>query len=445
MTLHEFDVNERVTKDVAKLMKPWALPIPRKICFTNCKVVDVYNNKIVKANVTTENGKFTEISSAEPEIDALIVDCSGKYLCPGLIDNHVHVLSVPGETDLTKLMLMSKTKALTRIGYVCESMLARGFTTLRDCGGTDALVKQAIAEGSIKGPRLLIAGHAISQTGGHGDMRPGDVPGESFDSCGCHLNLLGVVADGVPECYKTAREEMRRGADFIKIMGSGGVASPTDRIENLQYCDDEIQALVKVAKSYGTYVTAHAYTPASIQHCINNGVKGIEHGNLIDDETAKLMAKNGCFLTPTLVTYKIMASDDYSFFFSPDTMQKNKQVLYKGLESLGIAKRNKVKVCFGSDLLGPMGVYQCQEFFIRSKFLSSHEVLMSATVTPAECNGLQDKLGQIRKSFIADMIMLSENPLKDVSILDEPEKYLNMVMKEGLVYFSSHENLTVDV
>lgn len=445
MQTTDFDVNERVTKDVAKLMKPWALPLPRKLCFINCSVVDVLKNKIVHANVTTENGKFTTISSAEPDIDAVTIDCSGKYLCPGLFDNHVHVLAVPGETDLAKSMLMSKTKVLTRIGFACESMLARGFTTLRDCGGCDALVKLAIADGSLKGPRLLVAGHAISQTGGHGDMRPGDTPGELFDSCGCHLNLLGVVADGVPECYKTAREEMRRGADFIKIMGSGGVASPTDKIDNLQYCDDEIQAIVRVADSYGTYVTAHAYTPAAIQHCIKNGVKGIEHGNLIDDETAKLMAKKGCYLTPTLVTYKIMASDNYSFFFNSDTMEKNKQVLYKGLESLNIAKRNKVKMCFGSDLLGPLGVYQCQEFFIRSKFLTAHEVLMSATVMPAECNGLSGSLGQIKEGFFADMIMLSENPLNDVSILDEPEKYLKMVMKEGLIFFTSDVNCTADV
>lgn len=446
MKVEDFDVDERVTKDVKQLMKPWRLPKPRKICFTNCNVIDVLNNKVLaNVNVTTDRGVFVDISSTQPDSDTFVVDCAGKYLCPGLFDNHVHVLAVPGESDLGKLMLMPKIKAMTRIGYVCAAMLARGFTTLRDCGGADALIKHAIADGSMRGPRLLIAGHAISQTGGHGDMRSGDLPGESFDSCGCHINLLGVVADGVPECYKVAREEMRRGADFIKMMGSGGVASPTDKIENLQYCDDEIQALVRVAESYGTYVTAHAYTPASIQHCISNGVKGIEHGNLIDDQTAKMMAKNGCYLTPTLVTYKIMASDNYSFFFTKDTMEKNKQVLYKGLESLSIAKRNKVKMCFGSDLLGPMGVYQLQEFFIRSKFLTSHEVLMSATVTPAECNGLSEKLGQIKQNFIADMIMLEKNPLEDVSILDEPEKYLTMVMKDGLIFSSSHEGLTSDV
>lgn len=446
MQIKDFDVNERITKDLSLLMAPWKLPTPTKFCFINCKVVDVAANAVITdVNVTTKDGKIASILSKDPESDCQIVDCQGNYLCPGLIDNHVHLQCVPGEKDLTKLMTMSKTKALTRVGQVGKASLARGFTTLRDCGGTDHLVKQAIDEGAMHGPRLITAGHAISQTGGHGDMRSGDMDGEAFDSCGCHMNLVGKVADGVAECYKAAREELRRGADFIKMMGSGGVASPTDKISNLQYCDDEIQALVRVADSYGTYVTAHAYTPESIQHCIKNGVKGIEHGNLIDDETAKLMAEKGCYLTPTLVTYKVMASDQFSFFFSEDTMVKNRQVLYKGLDALTIAKKNNVKMCFGSDLLGPMGVYQTQEFFIRGKILPAHDVLMSATITPAEYNGLGDKLGQIKEGFIADLIMLGANPLKDVSILDEPEKYLKMVMKEGIVYESSHEGVKTDV
>lgn len=446
MQLPDFDVNERVDKDIETILKPWKLPKARKICFTNCKVVDVVNNQIITdVNVTTFGGKIISISNARIDSSAEVIDCEGSYICPGLIDNHVHVQCVPGELDLLKLMLMPKTKAMTRMATVCESIIARGFTTVRDCGGTEYAIKHAVEEGSILGPRLIIAGHAISQTGGHGDMRPGDMPGDSFDSCACHMNLLGKVADGVPECYKAAREEMRRGANFIKMMGSGGVASPTDKITDLQYCDDEIQALVSVAKSYGTYVTAHAYTPASIQRCIKNGVKGIEHGNLIDDETAKMMAENDCYLTPTLVTYKVMASDQFSFFFNEDTMVKNRQVLYKGLESLNIAKRNKVKTCFGSDLLGPMGVYQTQEFFIRSKYLTAQEVLLSATVTPAECNGLGDKLGQVKENYIADIIMLSANPLEDVSILDEPEKYLKLVMKEGIIYKSAHQGVKSDV
>lgn len=455
----DFDVNERVTKDFKKLMKPWALPTPKKYCFKNVNVIDVLNNKIIEsAIVCTENGKITSIS-VEPiqnGADSVvidkdgncdeheIIDCEGKYLCPGLFDNHVHVVSVPGEKDLQKSMLMSKTTVITRMGKICKDMLDRGFTTLRDCGGTEAYIKNAINDGSIHGPRLVIAGHAISQTGGHGDFMPAELPEGSFDSCSCHLNLLGKVADGVDECYKAAREELRRGADFIKMMGSGGVASPTDKITNVQYCDDEIQALVRIAKSYGTYVTAHAYTPESIQHCIRNGVKGIEHGNLLDEKTAKIMAENGAYLTPTLVTYKIMASEQFSSFFSEDTKSKNLQVLYKGLDAIKIAKEQNVKICYGSDLLGPLGGYQTQEFFIRGKILSAHDVLVSATITPAEMNGLQDQLGQIKEGFIADMILLDKNPLEDIAILDEPEKHLRFVMKEGLVYTSKFSKVPTD-
>lgn len=222
MQLPDFDVNERVNKDLGTVLKPWKLPKARKICFTNCKVVDVVNNQILTGvNVTTSSGKIVNVSSAKVDSDAEEIDCHGNYICPGLIDNHMHVQSVPGELDLLKLMLMPKTKALARMSVVCESIIARGFTTVRDCGGTDYSIKHAVEEGSILGPRLIIAGHAISQTGGHGDMRPGDMPGESFDSCSCHMNLLGKVADGVSECYKAAREEMRRGANFIKMMGSG--------------------------------------------------------------------------------------------------------------------------------------------------------------------------------------------------------------------------------
>ncbi|SJM88855.1 related to imidazolonepropionase and related amidohydrolases [Zygosaccharomyces bailii] len=199
---------------------------------------------------------------------------------------------------------MPKTTALMRVRFTLQAALARGFTTLRDCGGAEGYIKAALEEGSIKGPRLITCDHAVSQTGGHGDMRSPELPGKAFDSCSCDMNDSGVIADCVGQCYKAAREEFRRGANFIKIMGGGGVASPTDRISNLQFCEEEIQALVKFANTYHTYVTAHAYTSEAIQKCLRLGVKGIEHGNLLDEETAELMLKLGCYLTPTLVSYK---------------------------------------------------------------------------------------------------------------------------------------------
>lgn len=448
MSIPELDVNERVTKDVSKLISPWKYPERKKYCLKGASIIDVVNGNIIaNASVFTENGKISRIvvdNVAESD-EYVTIDCSGKYLCPGLFDSHVHLQCVPGEADLMRLSFMPKNAAYMRVANNCENMLKRGFTSVRDCGGTDACVKNAIDEGIINGPRLLISGHALSQTGGHGHMVPRGLPGTAFDSCSCHMNNVGVVADGVDECYKAAREELRRGADFIKIMAGGGVASPSDKISHLQYCDDEMQAIVRVAKQFGTYVTAHSYTPESIKRCLRNGVRGIEHGNLLDEESAKLMAEKGCYLTPTLVTYKVMASDQFRSFLSPESQVKNQQVLKDGLNSLLLAKKHGVKVCYGSDLLGPLVGYQTQEFFIRGKVLSAHDVLLSATVTPAEMIGVADRLGQIKQGYLADILMLSKNPLDDITVFDEPEKYLDFVMKDGRIHYSSCSNIETDI
>ncbi|KAM3163149.1 Amidohydro-rel domain-containing protein [Lachancea thermotolerans] len=435
------DVNERNNKKLEDLAVPWRFKPLQKHCIKNTNLIDVVKGTTLpEAYIFVEDGKISrvEFGSGQP-VDAdsneyQIIDGTGKYVTPGLFDNHVHMASVTGELDLGKLMTMPKTVSLLRVRYTMEASLARGFTTVRDCGGAESYIKAAVNDGSVIGPRMITCGHAISQTGGHGDLRPGNLPASAFESCSCHYGQVGVVADGVGECYKVAREEFRRGADFIKIMAGGGVASPTDKITNVQFCHDEIRALVDVANTYHTYVTAHAYTAESIQNCIKLGVRGIEHGNLLDEETAELMAKLGCYLTPTLVTYKIMASDQFGSFLGPVNSQKNAEVLSQGIDALKIAQSKGVKICYGSDLLGPLAGYQTQEFFIRGKVQTAQEVLLSATVTPAEMNGLGDKLGQIKPGFIADLLLMNSNPLNDIAILDEPETNLVFVMKEGRIY-----------
>ncbi|CAI4061503.1 hypothetical protein N7582_001912 [Saccharomyces uvarum] len=441
MTTKDIDVNEGMNKSLADLVAPWRPKPLEKYCISNTNLIDVVSGTTCpEAYIFIENGVISkvEFGSGKPitvDKDVFnIIDGTGKYVTPGLFDNHVHIASVAGEADLGKLMRMPSTIALLRVRYTLEAALARGFTTVRDCGGAEAFLKTEILQGTLKGPRMITCGHAISQTGGHGDLRSGDLPASAFDSCTCHYGQVGVVADGVPECYRAAREEFRRGADFIKIMGGGGVASPTDKISNKQFCDDEISALVNVANGYHTYVTAHAYTPEAIENCIKLGVKGIEHGNLLDEHTAELMAELNCYLTPTLVTYKVMASDQFSAFLGPENSRKNAEVLYKGIEAMKIAQSKKVKICFGSDLLGPLYGYQTQEFRIRGKVQTAQEVLLSATVTPAEMNGLDNKLGQIKPGFIADLLMMNSNPLENIEILDEPETNLLLVMKDGRIF-----------
>jgi len=339
--------------------------------------------------------------------------------------------------------------------------LERGFTSVRDCGGASLALKEAIQDGVIPGPRLFICGHGISQTGGksshlpkevrdqklsgsgHGDVRKSHEPGSI--TCGGHVKGLGRVADGVDECQKAVREELRSGADFIKIMCSGGVASPTDKLESTQYTPKEIRAMTTIAANMGTYVTAHAYTPAAIKQAIENGVRGIEHGNLIDRETAELMASKGCYLTPTLVTYATMASEEFEGFLTPENTAKNREVLKVGLNSIKLAHEAGVTMCFGSDLLGPMGYTQSREFGLRGQVLDAKTVLQSATVNAARLLSMDGVLGQIREGFAADLLVLNANPLEDIGVLEGAEKHFLAVIKEGRVFSSRWSKLPVDI
>ena len=314
--------------DFDRLLRPWKPAAPRQYIFTNANVIDPVAGKVVpQCTVHLSRGVIQSVVSSQgmaegqQSISALpprtvasiapqpsssetvTIDLQGRYLCPGLIDNHVHLVSVPGGNGLADLWRMTPDQAKLRQPWVCQQILRRGFTTVRDCGGATLTLKQAIAEGVFPGPRVFMAGQALSQTGGHADMRSAH---ESGDICCCGGGgsgslQLGVVTDGVPECLRNAREQLRSGADFIKIMASGGVASPTDALTNVQFSAEEIQAITGVTNSYKTFATAHAYTVETVRHAIENGVKSIEHGNMIDFETARMMAAKDVFLTPTLI------------------------------------------------------------------------------------------------------------------------------------------------
>lgn len=429
-------------------IKPWTRPAPQGYKFINANIVDVESGTI-KENTTliTTEGKITYVGS-ESSIPASqtnleTVDCQGKYLCPGLFDAHVHLCAVPGFSDLSKAFGNPNDVHLLRQPYTASQMLHRGFTSIRDCGGAQLALKEAIEDGVFPGPRVFIAGHALSQFGGHGDLRG---PHEATECCGgTHSNNhLGRMCNGVPECMAAVREEIRCGADFIKIMGSGGVASPTDKLEHLQFTAAEIQAMVECADNAGTFVTAHAYTVKAIRHCIDNGVRGIEHGNFVDPPTAKLMAEKGVYLTPTLIAYAQMASERWKNYLPIESQTKNSIVLKSGLEALRVASEAGVIMCYGSDLLGPLGSAQTHEFALRSQVLSSLEILRSATVNPAKMMGYADELGQIKEGFYADLVILNKNPLEDVTVFDKPDAHVLGVMKDGRVYKSRWDTLLED-
>ncbi len=376
------------------------------------------------------DGKIQEISTDLPSHPGVEeIDLSGYTIIPGLIDAHVHVTAV--DFNLANTWFAESEVAIQAEKYL-EAMLMRGFTTVRDAGGADWGLAEAVRKGLIKGSRLFFSGKALSPTGGHGDFR---FKTAAFEPCGCCCSgsYLSRIADGISEVRTAVRDELRKGATQIKIMASGGVASPNDKITDRQYSKEEIRAIVEEAADRDLYVMAHAYTPPAIARCIECGVRTIEHGNLLDMDAAKMMASRGAYLVPTLVTYKALAELGEKLRFPPESMQKLKAVREKGLEALDIARKAGVKIGFGTDLLGVEGhKMQLQEFAIRNAVETPHQILTSATLINAEILQMQGRLGVISPGAIADLLVLKGNPFEDLSLLNE-DNYA-IIMKEGVIF-----------
>lgn len=438
-------------KDTTKMaqvqaLKPWTTVPRKRYRLVNATIIDVKDGQVYQhcaidllngrihrlSKLSQESSPGDEVMSWTHRDELTIIDLEGKFIMPGLIDCHVHLATPPGEDGLRDTMSQDPDTSLLRQPFLAHQMLRRGFTTVRDCGGAGLAIKEALAEGLVLGPRLITAGHGISQTGGHGDMRSSK-DGE-YQCCGGNVRGLGRIADGVEQCLHAAREEIRQGADFIKIMASGGVVSSTDRLTNIQYTPAEIQAFCSVAKDCNTYVTAHAYTPAAIRNAVTNGVLGIEHGNLIDEATAKLMAVKGAYLTPTLVTYEAMASKDFGSFLPPSIAAKNLQVLEAGLQSIKVADEAGVTMCYGTDLLGPLQIKQNDGFrLLRQAGQSPLKILQSTTINAAKMLRHEEQVGRIKEGYFADLIILNANPLEDIEVMCKPERHLLAVIKDGRV------------
>ncbi len=360
--------------------------------------------------------------------DAPIRDLKGKSLLPGLIDCHVHAMALTA--DLTRLERLPVSFVAAHAGKILAGMLQRGFTTVRDAGGADWGLKEAVRIGLINGPRLFIAGFALSQTGGHGDFRS---PTTDVDSCPCCSLRAGLarIADGVTEVRRAARDELRKGADQIKVMASGGVASPTDPIDNTQYSLEEMSAIVEEARAWNTYVMAHAYTPKAIMRSVQCGVRTIEHGNLIDDVAARAVAQHGAFVVPTLVTYEAIERHGRQFGFPEESLAKLDRVARAGLESLETCRRNGVRMGHGSDLLGEMHGHQGREFALKGEVLSPADVLACATTVNAEILGRAGELGVVQPNALADLIVIDGDPLKDLALLGTDGPHLKAVIKGG--------------
>ncbi|HEX3952071.1 MAG TPA: amidohydrolase family protein [Stellaceae bacterium] len=357
------------------------------------------------------------------------VDLRGRTLMPGLIDAHIHLLLA--EVNLHLLDGVPLTLLAAKGGASAKAMLMRGFTTVRDTGGADFGMKVALESGLFEGPRLFIAGAPISQTGGHGDFRHKT---QTMFECACcsGVAFAARVADGVPEVLKAVRDELRKGADHIKIMASGGVASQADPLESLQYRIDEIEAAVGEATRWGKYVCAHAYSAQAVHRAVSNGVRTIEHGNLIDAPTAALMAERGAFLVPTLVAYDALQRRGPDYGLSSYSLEKNKIVLEAGLRSLELAREAGVQIGFGSDLLGQLQNDHCREFLLRAEIMSPAEIIRSATLVNAEIVRQPGQLGEIVAGAFADLLVIDGDPLRDLGLFQDEGAHIPAIMKGGV-------------
>jgi imidazolonepropionase-like amidohydrolase len=335
------------------------------------------------------------------------------------------------EVNIRYLEAIPLTMMTVRAAALTRAMIDRGFTTVRDTGGADWGMRDGVAQGLLPGPRMFIAGRAIGPTGGHSDARRRtDVDSGACKCCNAMRFCLEVV-DGVDAVRAAVREQLRQGVDQIKIMVSGGVASPYDPLDSRQFSLDEIRTAVEEAEAFGRYTQAHAYTAEAITRAVSQGVRTVEHGNLIDEKSAALMKEKGAYLVANLVAYYAMRERAKEFGMTAEMLAKNDLVIDGGLKSLEICKRAGVPVGYGSDLLGQLQVDQSREFLLRREVLSPIEIIRQATIVGAEIVRMPGKLGVLKPGAFADILVVDGDPLKKLELLAGQGENLSVIMKAG--------------
>lgn len=400
------------------------------LLFINATLVDGVSDTALKNHqLLVEDGKISQISASPIDApSATVVDLKGKTLMPGLIDCHVHVIA--SSANLGQNAMLPDSLITARAGKIMQGMLNRGFTTVRDVGGADYGLKQALEEGLLNGPHLMICGKALSQTGGHTDYR-GRYDSRNADFYAKKLGALGRICNGVDEVRRAVREEIKAGAEFIKVMANGGVSSPSDPIDFLSFSVSELEAIVEEASNAQTYVSAHLYTDEAIRRAVNAGVHSLEHCNLITPETAALAASKGAMACPTLVTYEMLKNEGEQYGLQPDSIAKIDDVRLSGLDSLKIMFEAGLPMAYGSDLLGDMHVHQSGEFVIRNRVLPAAEVIRSATSIAARLLRKEGEIGCLTPGAWADLIVVNGNPLDDISLLTGQGKHIPLILQQG--------------
>ena len=402
------------------------------VLFTNGDVLDTENAVLVADQaVLVEGERILEVGPAASvrSAGARVIDLRGRVLMPGLVDSHVHVLAA--SANLGDVADWSPMYLTAHAAGILKGMLARGFTTVRDVGGGDHGLAQALEEGLLEGPRLIFGGRALSQTGGHADSRARAVtrqePGYPWSS-------MGRVCDGVDEVRRAVREEIKRGAHHIKLMLSGGVASPTDRVDSTQFSEEEIRAAVEEATAANIYVAGHAYTARAVERGLRCGVRSIEHGNLMAEGTPSVFLEHDAFYVPTLVTYSALAEHGREHGLSESSHAKVFDVLNQGLHALELAHRAGVPIAYGTDLLGAMHSMQSQEFRIRSEVQPAADIVRSATTVGARLLRREGQIGIVAPGALADLLVADGDPLEDIGVLADPDQHLHLIMKGGRIY-----------
>jgi imidazolonepropionase-like amidohydrolase len=400
---------------------------------TNATVIDATGADPRPGWLTIEGQRIRELGSGRPGAlpgSAQVIDCQGQTLLPGLIDGHVHTGSV-GPSIVDQQRSLRTSTLVIRTLEVLKETLDQGFTTARDCGGVDAGFREAVAEGRVPGARLSVSGRILSQTGGHGDWR---LPSETFDPNEHPAGVCSGVYDGVDAVRRGAREQIRQGVDFIKIMASGGAASPSDELDTSQYSLEEMQAIVFEAESAGKYVAAHCYSDRGIKLCCAAGIRTIEHGNLMTEASARLMAETGTYLVPTMATYVMISRHGKDLGLSTDFVRKINQALERGEHSMALALAAGVKIGSGSDLLGPMHTAKGLELELQGRVLGAMGAIVAATRTNAEIIRRERDLGTLEAGKLADLVLVKGDPLKDLTLFQNYAENLTLIVQDGNIY-----------
>lgn len=402
------------------------------LLLTNARIFDGVNEECAEGmSVLIDGSHIREVSEKEIRApDAQLIDVGGKTLMPGLIDLHTHAYTA--DVDLTQLEKVGTPYNALHAGRMLRHGLHCGFTTMRDIGGGDWSLAKALKDKIIEGPRFFYAGKILSMTGGHGDFRDMHDSEHEFGACSCSVvGTMSVIADGIDGCIKAAREELRRGAHCIKIMGSGGVTSPLDPIWMNQYRDDEIRAIVRECEERRTYVSSHCHPASGVRRSVEAGVRVIEHGTLMDAETAAFVAGKGAYVVPTLAIIFALMEGGSAMGISPVVMDKLKVAHKSAIEGLDHMRSANVKLGLGTDLLGELYDQQCREFTLRREVFEPIEILRQATSMGAEILMHEGRLGCVKPDAFADLIVVDGDPLKDIGLLSQNGERLDLIIRDG--------------